>query len=79
MRVLPFWLSIVVLVGAGCLRAAPAYTQPATYTLKQHIISDNQTDVTIYNAKTGRIVWTRSDYLMPLKAAKERRTRAING
>lgn len=59
MRVLPFWFSIIVLVGAGCLRAAPAYARPATYVLKQHIISDNRTDVTICNAKTGHTVWTR--------------------
>lgn len=59
MRVLPFWFSIIVLVGTGCLKAAPSYARPANYALKQHIISDNRTDVSIYNAKTRRTVWTR--------------------
>ncbi len=64
MRFLPVWFSVVVLGGVCGLPSAPAHARPApptsaTYALKQHKISDNRTDVTIYNAKTGHVVWTR--------------------
>ena len=59
MRYLVVFCSIIFVAGVICFPACPACADLPTYGLRLHKISDNRTDVSVYDTKTRRVVWTK--------------------